>query len=294
MITYTIKNKLLVLASLLTILIQYGCSGLQPLPTAARSGDTIVLGIGTIRGLDRGDVTATLTSASDPDNPVDITTGIRAVFNLYPDPVSEAARYSVANAVGHSMQTMVVLDLPQNLPTGSATIDIDTNIGLILPNISDQTIEILPGVGSAHDFGDAWNLVEVLDITSLEPLSHGIITTVGNDFSFPISAAQFEIDFDETNVNGDVFQAVVVPKDILDLTGQSVTFYPNITWAHDGDKLKVQVLCPNCVIPQGFFRIHVIYPPEVNNPTLSLVSAKAWNNVGAEINNVDFQLTIGK
>ena len=271
---------------------QYGCSGVQPLPTAARSGDTVALGIGTIRGLGHDDVTVTLTSDANPNNPVDLTPGVRSVFNLYPDPVSEAARYSAANNLGHSMQTMIVLDLPTGLPTGPATIHIDTAVDPTLPDISDQSIEILPGTGQPHAFEDAWNLAEVLDISSLEPLLHGIIT-VTEPGGTGIAAVEFEIDYDETVIDGSQLQAVVVPKDMLDLGGGQRVFYPSITWATDGDRMRVQLLCANCVIPQQFFRVHVIYPPDSPDPALNLVEAKAWNTTGTEVAGINFELATG-
>lgn len=271
---------------------QYGCSGVQPLPTAARGGDTVALGIGTIRGLGHNDVTVTLTSDANPNTPVDLTPGVRSVFNLYPDPVSEAARYSVANNLGHSMQTMIVLDLPAGLPTGPASIHVDTAQDPTLPDISDQTIEILPGTGQPHAFEDAWNLAEVLDISSLEPLLHGIITVTEPGES-GIAAVEFEIDYDETVIDGKQLQAVVVPKDMLDLSGQPKTFYPSITWATDGDRMRVQLLCANCAIPQQFFRVHVIYPPDSPDPALNLVDATAWNATGSEVAGINFQLATG-
>ncbi len=291
MIRYAIRNNLLILGSLIALIFQYGCSSLQPLPVAARSGDTILLGIGTHRGLDQSDVTLTLISDAEPSNPMDITSGIRSVFNIYPDPTSEAARYSVASDIGLPMQTMVVLDLPLDLPHGDATIETDIDPAPEYP-VGDQTIEILSGVGTPHDFDSALGGYLGIDISSMESLEHGIIkpSSVGNAF---IAAAQFEVDFDEGAVNGDDLQAVILPKDTFDYNLMYV-YYPNITWSHDGVSMRIQVLCPNSTIPQNLFRIEIISPPEVADPGLTLMGSKAWADDGTEITDIGFQLDIGR
>ncbi len=291
MIRYAIRNNLLILGSLIALIFQYGCAGLQPLPTAARSGDTIALAIGFYSGLETSEVTATLIMEDDGSS-VDLTPGIRSVFNVYADPTSEAGSYSLYKDIGWPAATMLVLDLPEQLDPGNATIEIDPNRP---PAIPDQTIEILPDTGAPHAF-ESWyaNMFPALeiDISSMESLDHGIIT-VNAPGTTSIAAAQFEIDFDDMAVDGDELKAVALPKDIFDQS-TSILFYPNITWAHDGDRLRVQVLCPNSTIPQGYFRIHVLYPPGTPDPMLTLIDTKAWADDGSEITDVAFELNTGR
>lgn len=150
----------LIFVILITLLGGYGCTGLNPLPNAARSGDTIALAVGSPVGMTRANTTATFTSDSD-GIPVDITPNIRAIFKLYADKTSNVYEdgsntASLVESAGHEQWvTVVALDLP-TLPVGPGVVKFTTTATYppIDSHINNVPIplEILAGEGSSNSF----------------------------------------------------------------------------------------------------------------------------------------------
>lgn len=144
------------------------CSGTQTFTPAARAGDTVTLAVGWQKKLLRQNLTVTITGANGvkttylPNDP-----HVRAILNLYPDPVSKAVvdtatkqntnGASTGNLVNTFVtgndkdwwQTSIVLDLPSSMVTGLATITLADSLGASLKPLN---ITILSGVGTSNLF----------------------------------------------------------------------------------------------------------------------------------------------
>lgn len=140
-----------------------GCTTIQPLPLAARAGDTIMLSVGSPEGMTTENTTVTFVSAADPANPIDVTAGIRSISKIYPDKTSAAWLTTLAPLVpyvsGHGPWLMVmVLDLPPTLPAGPGEFHVATTSEVVYPvglaHVNEVPIgfEILPGTGVSHQF----------------------------------------------------------------------------------------------------------------------------------------------
>jgi hypothetical protein len=159
----------LLLATLLASTLA-GCVATSPFPIAARSGDTVVLPVGRVIGLSRKNITVTIAPAAGPAinyGPNDPR--VRAVLNLYPDPVS---RLVVGTETQQSLgqdadvyggmvneqltgrdkdwwETILYFDLPRPLAEGTAKVTINGPQGPI--NSQPALIEVLPGSGGQYN-----------------------------------------------------------------------------------------------------------------------------------------------
>ncbi|UCV03338.1 hypothetical protein [Dechloromonas denitrificans] len=152
------------------ILVLSGCAGQRAFTTAARAGDTVALPLGWAKSLARQNTTVVITGANSatftypPNDP-----NVRAVANLYPDPVSRLivgteTNQSLgvnANLYGANIesvvtnydkdlsQTILVLNLPATLVTGTASIVVKDQFNTSVTAVP-MTIDIIPGVGGAN------------------------------------------------------------------------------------------------------------------------------------------------
>jgi hypothetical protein len=155
--------------ALLLALMLCGCAGVQTFPNAVRAGDTVAVAAGWKQDFSRQDITVVVTDANGaetvytPGDPA-----IRAVVNLYPDPLSSlvvadrtgiefssAARtyaYAINSTfTGHDRdwwQTVVFVDLPANLPQGSAGVAVTNTAGAS----AWSAFEVVPGEGKPAVF----------------------------------------------------------------------------------------------------------------------------------------------
>jgi hypothetical protein len=147
------------------------CVGVQTFTPVARQGDTVALAVGWQKNLARQNVTVTITDAAGavvtyPPN----DTRVRGVMNMYPDPASRAVVGTMTNQdlgygatttgslinenitanglTGESdndwWQTVMLLDLPTTMATGTASIKITNSLGgLIKPGYPESAIRLL-------------------------------------------------------------------------------------------------------------------------------------------------------
>ena len=137
------------------------CTALKTFPQAARAGDTVSLALGSADGMRRANTTAAFFSDADPFTPYDITAGIRGIFRLYADKTSSlytvgsTAQYIVTTSGHEPWVSVMVVDLPQNLPVGPGKVHITTTATYptIGSDINDLpvSLEILPGTGVTSD-----------------------------------------------------------------------------------------------------------------------------------------------
>jgi len=164
-----IRLKIALFLSIVTIgLMQSGCTSVKTFTSSARAGDTIMATYKLYSLKSTRDNTKI--SIEDANNVV--TTyypgdeRIRAILNLYPDPISylvvatetssnirnsETQLGSHADSGSHGTrdwyQTMAFIDMPNTIAPGIATITINSN-----DYIKTTQVNIIEGVGEKHEF----------------------------------------------------------------------------------------------------------------------------------------------
>ncbi len=155
------------LCLLLVAVVFSGCAATNPLPMAARAGDTITLAVGSAEGMTTNNTTVTFTPVDTTIAPS--TLPIKNIFNVYPD--REATDYWTGVGTGsgwlqfatggaeHSpWLTVVVIDLPSGLMNGGSGDGIitvataatyGTEPGYDI-NGKQIYFTVLPGVGQSH------------------------------------------------------------------------------------------------------------------------------------------------
>lgn len=136
-----------------------------------------------------------------PDNPA-----LRAVVNLYPDPVSrmvvatETDQFnyegkgassikgrladSVTNQTKEWSETLVFLDLPSTLASGSATIEFYSNTGEAINPVS---VEILAGAGESNTFENYEGLgIEASALAGMERANHYTVNFTGATIPYAV------------------------------------------------------------------------------------------------------------
>lgn len=227
--------------SIIFLLAGGGCTATRSFPVAARGGDMVVLPVGWNQDLSRQSVTVTIT----PSLGASITYGpndpnIRAIVNLYPDPVSKLVVGTEtdqelgvgANLYGASINdqitaadkdwwnTVVYLRLPSNVPQGDAQIDITGPQGLVTQH--PIVVEILPAAGTTTG-GDPFNSAELeQQLASLERADHYLIDFVGSAVPHAI-----QVEFSHTLGVGKPW--VANPRGDI----------KNVAWSDDGANLRV-------------------------------------------------------
>lgn len=241
------KQFFLLNAILLSVFLA-GCTGLNTYPVIARAGDTITLAPGWMQNFSRDKITVTFTPpvGADiiyaPNDPA-----VRAVINLYPDPVSwlvvgeatnqntgfnngGATGYFINNNTGGDRdwwQTTVFLDLPASLPTGTTNITINSTSGETYGPIP---VEIIGGTGSPAIFkvGLTGSLGPT-QLASLERATHSTISFNGTTIPYSI---QVKLIHDPDEVSGGVGRPYVINTrgDIK-----------SVNWSDDGSSMIVML-----------------------------------------------------
>lgn len=240
------KHIILLVGSVVFVL--SGCSGTQTFSTAVRAGDTVSHTVGMQTGVSRDNLTITFAplagGASVTYLPGD--SAVRAVVNLYPDPVSRiivggetgqdlgtfanvynaALENTLANQSKDWWSTMVVFDVPPTLPIGTYNVEMiaDENV------LTASTVDVVDIGGSPNAF----------DTHEGGPLLPEMLYSMER-------AENYSIDFTGTTVP----HALQVdflhdPDDSLGGTGRPHVINPrgdmtNVAWTDDGTSMRVIV-----------------------------------------------------
>lgn len=225
-----------------------GCAGSRTFHELARAGDTVAVA-GGWKSFSRDNITVTITPESgDPVVYYPGDPAVRAVLNLYPDPISslvvseETGVSLTPNAVTYAYlineiftgydrdwyQSSIFLDLPLTLPVGPATIDIVSTLG----ETASSTLEIVDGVGQPNSFSAELNgPLSVGQLESLERVEHFVVSFSGDTVPH---AVQLELTHDpDAGLGGQGVAHVSNPRGDL----------KNVAWTDDGTNLRV-VLTP--------------------------------------------------
>ena len=238
---------LLVIAAISVV----GCGGNAPLNSAYRAGDTVALAAGWRQSFDRSSLTVTVTGSDgvpivyQPGDPA-----IRAIINLYPDPLSylvvgtrtglntnynygstygSMINYSFTNYDPDWWQTSVFVDLPSTLPVGTAKITLNSAGGEKYGPIS---VQIVDGQGSPSTFSAQGNgNMSPAQLQSMERAPNYTVNFSGGS-TLP-GALQVDLTHDPaSSVGGVGIPFVVNPRGEM----------KNISWTDDGTHLRVILL----------------------------------------------------
>ena len=147
-----------------------GCTGTQTFTTAARPGDTVALAVGWNQAINKDNISVAFQSGTSTVTYSPGDSHIRAVTQLYPDPVSRLVVGYQTNQnlglnenvlgygidVGHTAhdidwnQTVVYVDLPSSLPTGMTDITLTGPAGNL--TASPLSVAVLSGTGQPNTF----------------------------------------------------------------------------------------------------------------------------------------------
>lgn len=229
----------------------FGCGGAAPLNTAYRAGDTIALGAGWRQTFDRSNLTVTITGSDgvpivyQPGN-----AAIRAIINLYPDPLSYLVvgtrtgldtNYNSGSTYGYMVnneitnndpdwwQTSVFVNLPSNLPVGTANVMLQSASG---ESYGPIPVNIIAGQGSPSPFtAQLLGKMDPTELQSMERAPKYTVTFTGG--STLASALQVDLTHDpSSSVGGIGIPFVVNPRGEM----------KNISWTDDGTHLRVILL----------------------------------------------------
>lgn len=232
------------------VLLLAGCAGTESFSRYARAGDTVSLGVGWRQNLNKSNITVEITPVSTgipivygPDHPA-----IRAVFNLYPDPLSSMM---VSPRIGEDLtpdvqtyvdlvasnytgpdkdwsQTVVFLDLPPDLPVGRARIRVS---GGGYDDPPDSLVQIIDGTGVPAGFSTEGGGLTESQLKALERVGNYVMSFSGSTVPHAI---QVDLTHDPDRDSGGIGKAYVMnPRGDV----------KNAAWRDDGTNLRV-ILTP--------------------------------------------------
>jgi len=224
------------------------CSGVQTYPNKASAGDTVALGLGWQKNFNRDNTTVHITPSVgpvitlEPGNPA-----VRAMINLYPDPVSylvvgtetnQDEGFNYGETYGYMIdtyftggdkdiwQTTAFIDLPESLPLGNALIELENQEGESVAS----SVLVVEGEGSPDKFDAKHNgPLTSLQLSSLERSPHFEVTFTGEVVPYAIEVIISHTPDLDHGGNGKVY--VVNPRGDI----------KNIFWSDTGTVLKVQI-----------------------------------------------------
>jgi len=224
-----------------------GCVGARTFHEIARAGDTVAVAAGWKHHFTRDNITVTITPSSGapivlpPNDPA-----IRAVVNLYPDPVSSIL---VSQETGQDItpyartyadmvsgtftqgdkdwwQTSVFVDLPPNLPVGNTAIDITTAQG----ESATSVVEIVSGTGSPNTFQTTFTPLNDNQLLSMQRAGHYTVNISGSTVPY---AVQLDLVHAPDVDHGGAGKAHVInPRGDI----------KNVSWRDDGSNLRVMLM----------------------------------------------------
>lgn len=237
-----------------------GCVAVQPLPTAARAGDTITLAVGSADGMTKTNTTVEFYPGPDPSVAVPTPVPIRSVVKVKPDRTSAAwlsngtKKISRRSAHGGWL-SVVIVDLPDTLPSGVGVIRVTTNGEVVYPRLSatangtDISMTILPGLGSANPFDYAAVQGSSVpgDLLKLESLPQAIIKP-----PVPVEGQEEVTSYGavEISITAPIISADSSPvldegiAVVLDDQPQNIDNQTSLLWSRNGDDFNIMLVSP--------------------------------------------------
>jgi hypothetical protein len=287
--TRHLVNTLGLIASILAMTLT-GCTGLKTFPQAARGGDTVALAVGSADGMARANTSAIFVSDSAPNTPINLTPGIRGIFRLYADKASSLYTggsnvHYVIDTSGHEpWVTVMVIDLPQGLPTGSGQVRITTTATYptIGSHINNRPISlvILPGTGTPSDLPYEFGVGTSMpgDLTQMEALPYAQVMPVfPSGTSWPTYGA-IEIKLHVPTSAGTALGPANL-RVLVDDMSVSTASYLNTSYRHDSNQdLTVMLLSPLGRLQYYESRFSIV-PRDDSNQIISFVGTPTITSV---------------
>jgi len=287
-------NKNIIVLLLCSIIAS--CGGINTFHEYARAGDTVVVPAGMQPNFTKDNITVTITPSIGSDivlAAADST--IRAVMNLYPDPVSNmlisraidedtspfAQTYADSLLISSNsdkdwFQTTVFLDLPNSLPTGLTQVEISNGLG----DSHTVTLEIIPGVGTANSFNSNFNGGLLLSPNILDSLARANHNTITLDSTTIPHAVEITLSHDPDSTAGGSGKAFVV---------NPLGYLKNISWSDDGTTMKIILMQSKAGIIDDMSDYKFYVSGTTTN--LQLVSAQGYDINGASIVGINTTIT---
>jgi hypothetical protein len=279
------------------VIIVSGCSGVQTFQSNLKPGETAIIAAGWKHNFSRDNITVTITPSQGA--PIVLMPGdpaVRAVINMYPDPlssliVSEETDQDLtpfARTYGMSVnfltggdkdmwQTTVFIDLPQTLSTGLANIEISNAEG----DTAVSTVNVIEGSGTPELFDAELNgPLTPVQMAVLERIEHYELNFSGPQLPYAIEVI---LDHDLDADNGGAGKAYVVnPRGDV----------KNVLWSDNGALLKV-LLTPTHDQPLNDFK-HFKFYVSGGITNLSVNSVNAVDENGNPVLDITASLIAGK
>lgn len=284
------------ITSLLICILLTSCGGLRTFHEYARAGDTVAVPVGMKPDFSKDNITVTITPSIGSPIVLDATApAIRAIINLYPDPISNmiisreigedispsASTYGYstlynANNDKDYFQTTVFVDLPLTLPTGLTQIEVNNGTG----TSHTATLNVIPGTGTTNTFDSDFNGGLLLSDAMLDSLSRAPHITVTFDSTVIPYAIEITFTHDPDKTIGGTGQAFVT---------NPLGSFKNLTWSDDGTTMKV-ILMAN---KKGIIDDIKDYKFYITGTTtnIQLTSVTGYGNNGDQIDGVSATLT---
>jgi hypothetical protein len=187
------------------------------------------------------------------------------------------------------LQTVLVADLPSNIPPGNATLTVNPHVNDNSSGVGSPfavNIEIIAGTGRSDNFlrRDVSSLSgdSPVDFLQLEPAPHAKISFGGGTF---IGAASLVVSFNSNAINANDINVYVPESAVRGSFADPGMFGKTqrmVYWRQDGQKLYLDLVAPQGIDPT-FLKIYVIHPQSASSPNFSLISANVYGVNGASI-----------
>jgi hypothetical protein len=234
------------IASLIIYTLLTSCGGLRTFHEYARAGDTVAVPVGMQPDFNKDNITVTITpSSGQPIVLLANDPAIRAIINLYPDPVSNmiisreidkdlsigARDYAIATEYSANQdkdwyQTTVFVNLPITLASGLAQIEVKNTSGIS----HSATLDIISGSGKPNSFDSDFNGGLVLSKNMLDSLARANHITVMIDSPTIPHAVELNFTHDPDETAGGTGRAFIV---------NPLGYRKNLAWNDDGINLKI-------------------------------------------------------
>jgi hypothetical protein len=273
------------------------CAGGRTFHEMARAGDTVVVAAGRMKDFSKDNITVTITPSSgnpiiyQPNNPA-----VRAVVNLYPDPVSSlivsmetqqditpyALTYgdTLLSTIPYREKdwwtTSVFVDLPAILPAGETSIEISNPAG----EYAYSLVEIVSGTGTPNTFYSSWGSLNANQLATMKRVPHFVVGFNGSTIPF---AVQVDLSHGPDVDHGGTGRAYVInPRGDL----------KNVTWNDDGSNMRV-ILTPARGSALGNIKDFKYYVAG-GVAGLQVMNVKAVDINGAPVTGVSASITLNE
>ena len=206
---------------------------------------------------------------------------IRSVFNLYPDKKSRlnltSTVDSIVNSADHeAWQTVMLIDLPADIPVGTGNILITSSA--VYPPVNSHindvpiALEIISGAGSSDAFTYEFGQGAAMDgeLAQLESLPHALITPPVNNQYY--GAIEMKISLDMSAATLDETKVRVFVDDMNSTTLSN----KNVVWkVSSTGELVVMIISPSGYLQARESRLSIVSRPKVtfnSIPTISEVN----------------------